>query len=263
MSPNTVQFSIITTCFNAAKTIEQTIQSVISSSAGYKVEHIITDAGSTDGTLDIIQKYKEHLTIVEATGLNQSQGINCGLKAATGQIVSFLNADDTYQSDTLQLAWNAFSKEPEKRWLIGRCKIIDQNDQELQPWITAYKNVLLSSYSYPLLLCENFICQPSVFLKPSLFPDYGYFAENQNLVMDYEFWLRIGHKEQPIIINKQLSSFRRFMGTKSNANFVQQFKDDKAVAAKYARMHGHSWTIAVKYLNYLRTIGIYKILYRA
>ncbi len=258
-----MQFSIITTCYNAAKTIEQTIQSVITSSAGFEVEHIITDAGSTDGTLEILEKYKRHLKIVEAVGLNQSQGINRGLQAASGQIVAFLNADDTYQTDTLQLVWQEFNKYPDRRWLIGQCKIIDQNDQELQPWITAYKNLLLSKYSYAMLLTENFVCQPSVFLKPSLFNDYGYFAEDQNLIMDYEFWLRIGLKEKPIVINKQLSSFRRFMGTKSNANFVQQFIDDRQIARKYALKHGYLWTIPIKYLTFLKTICIYKLLYKA
>ena len=80
--------------------------------------------------------------------------------------------------------------------------------------------------------------------------------------MDYEYWLRIGYKESPIILSDYLASFRRFEGTKSNSGFTQQFKDDREVARRYAIESGKGWTIPVKYLNYLRTIGMYKILYR-
>lgn len=256
-----MQFSIVTTCFNAAQTIERTIQSVIESSVDFEVEHIITDAGSTDGTLDIIEKYKDHLTILEAKGLNQSQGINHGLRAAKGQILSFLNADDTYQPDCLKTVWHAFKKNHDRKWLVGQCKIIDQNDNEIQPWISKYKNLLLANYSYPLLLCENFICQPATFFRPELFSQYGYFAEDQNLVMDYEFWLRVAREQPPAVVNQHLSNFRRFLGTKSNANFLQQFIDDKAISYKYAKISGHNWTIPLKYFNYLKTIMIYKFLY--
>jgi glycosyltransferase involved in cell wall biosynthesis len=256
-----MKFSIVTTCFNAAATIEKTILSVIANSKDFPVEHIITDAGSTDGTLEIIEKYSSSLRILEAKALNQSEGINLGLKASTGDILAFLNADDTYQANTFKIVAEQFNQFTEQRWLAGSCKIINEQDQEMQPWITAYKNFLLANFSYPLLLTENMVCQPATFFKPSLFKEYGYFAEDQNLVMDYEFWLRIAIKDKPIVCKQHLANFRRFTGTKSNTNFVRQFQDDKEVARKYAIKNGFEWTIPIKYINYMRTIGIYKLLY--
>ena len=254
--------SIVTTSFNAAKTIRDTIESIINQKGSFEIEHIITDAGSKDGTLDIVASYGDRIRLVPAAGLNQAEGINAGLKAAQGEIVAFLNADDIYEENALAKVAEAFKANPDKNWLIGRCRIIDEQGKEMQSWITAYKNFLLSIYSYPLLLTENFVCQPAVFLRRDILAQYGYFAEDQHYVMDYEYWLRIGKDQQPIVVSDYLSSFRRFAGTKSNSGFVQQFKDDKAVANRYAMTSGLSWTIPVKYLNYLKTIGMYKLLYR-
>ena len=254
--------SIVTTSFNAARTIRETIESIANQKGPFDVEHIITDAGSTDGTLEIVSSYGDKVKLVPATGLNQAEGINAGLKQAQGEIVAFLNADDIYETNALAKVLQAFNSNPKKNWLIGRCRIINEQGQEMQSWITTYKNILLKLYSYPLLLTENFICQPSVFLRREILAKYGYFAEDQHYVMDYEYWLRIGKEESPIVISEYISSFRRFEGTKSNSGFVQQFKDDRAVAKRYAISTRKYWTIPVKYLNYLKTIGMYKLLYR-
>lgn len=254
--------SIITTSFNAGKTIKRTIDSIASQVGEFEIEYIITDAGSTDQTIEIISSYSDKVRLVAAAGLNQSEGINAGLKLARGEIVAFLNADDTYEDGAFTKVVEAFKTYTSRRWLIGRCRIIDEQDREIQPWITAYKNLLLKFYSYPLLLTENFICQPAVFFKRDVLEEYGYFAEDQHYVMDYEYWLRLGRKETPIILSDYIASFRRFAGTKSNSGYLKQFKDDRNVAKKYALNTGYSWTIPIKYLNYLKTIGMYRYLYR-
>lgn len=254
--------SIITTCYNAAATIGETIESVRNQVGSFEVEHIITDAGSTDGTLDILGSYGDSLRLVPAQGLKQTEGINAGLKAAQGDILAFLNADDVYERDALQRVVAAFSTQVNRNWLIGQCRIIDEQGHEMQSWITAYKNLLLRYYSYPLLLTENFICQPAVFFRRKIIDQFGLFDEKQHYVMDYEYWLRIGQQERPIILKDYLACFRRFPGTKSNSGFMRQFKDDRTVAQSYAIRSGHWWTIPVKYLHYLKTIGIYRFLYR-
>lgn len=254
--------SIITTCYNAASTIRETIESIHNQRGSFKIEHIITDAGSQDGTLQILESYGNALHLEPANGLNQTQGINAGLKVAKGDIIAYLNADDLYKKDAFQKVVEAFSSNPDKKWLVGRCDIIDETGREMHPWISNYKTLLLRRYSYPLLLTENFICQPAVFLRRSILDEFGLFDENQHYVMDYEYWLRIGQKEQPIILEDSLASFRRFTGTKSNSGYLQQFRDDLDIAKVYAIKSANLWTIPIKYFNYLKTIGIYRILYR-
>jgi glycosyltransferase involved in cell wall biosynthesis len=257
-----MRISIVTTCFNSASTIRDTIESIVSQSGDFELEYIITDAGSKDATRDIIAEFGDKIRLIDATGTNQSQGINLGLREATGEIVAFLNADDVYEPGTLGRVAQAFAANPDRQWLVGQCKIIDGQGREMHSVISSYKNLLLKNYSYSLLLIENFICQPAVFLRRGVLERYGYFSEQENLVMDYEYWLRIGLENKPIVINEPLSGFRRIEGTKSNTNYRVQFLDDLRVGVRAARRQKRHWTIPFKALSYARTVMIYPFLYR-
>jgi len=256
-----MKISVVTTCFNAAPTIERTIESILGQQGNFELEYLVTDAGSTDGTLDIIARYGDRIRSVEARGLNQSAGINRGLQASTGDIVAFLNGDDVYAPGALEDVARRFTGEPDRLWLIGECDIIDEFDQVQTSWISWYKNLLLHRYSYLTLLTENYVCQPAVFLRRAALERYGFFSEDENLVMDYEYWLRIGKENRPIVVPKRLASFRRMSTTKSNSRFLQMFEDDLRVALRYARQHGLGFISPLKYLMYLKTIGIYRFLY--
>ena len=257
-----MKVSIVTTCFNSASTIRATIESILSQQGDFELEYIVTDAGSKDATLSIIREYGEKIRLIDATGTNQSQGINRGLREATGDIVAFLNADDVYEPGAIQKVVEAFRGEPTKLWLAGQCKIIDGAGKELHSPITNYKNFLLRHYAYWLLLIENFICQPSVFLRRETLARVGYFSEDENLVMDYEYWLRIGPEHPPIVLESYLAGFRRIEGTKSNTAYSCQFRDDLRVAVTAAKRTGYSWTMPFKWISCARALAIYPFLYR-
>ncbi len=97
-----MKISVITVCYNSADTIEQTIQSVVGQNY-YDLEYIVIDGGSVDGTLAIIEKYRESVSLVVS---EPDHGIydamNKGLERCTGDIVAFLNSDDWYEKGTLQ-----------------------------------------------------------------------------------------------------------------------------------------------------------------
>jgi len=257
-----MRLSIVTTCYNSASTIRDTIESIVSQQGDFELEYIITDAGSKDATRAIIAEFGDKVRLIDATGTNQSQGINRGLREATGEIVAFLNADDVYEPGALQRVAKAFAENPNRQWLVGQCKIIDGQGREMHSVISRYKNLLLRNYCYSLLLIENFICQPAVFLRRAVLDRYGYFSEQENLVMDYEYWLRIGLEHKPIVINEPLAGFRRIEGTKSNTNYRIQFLDDLRVGVRAARKQRRHWTIPFKALSYARTVMIYPFLYR-
>lgn len=258
-----MKISIVTTCFNSSKTIRATIESILSQQGDFELEYIITDAGSTDSTLSIIAEYGSRITLINAQGTNQSQGINMGLRAATGDIVAFLNADDVYRPNALQTVTTAFRVDRDKLWLIGQCPIIDEQGNEFHGLISQYKNLCLRHYSYWLLLIENFVCQPAVFLRREALDRVGYFAENEQFVMDYDYWLRIGRISDPIAVESALAGFRRIEGTKSNSSYPKQFRDDMRVGILAARKSiVYWWTIPFKALSYARTMAIYPFLYR-
>ena len=126
-----MKISIVTTCLNADSTIKKTIESIHSQEGDFEIEHIITDAGSTDKTLEIIASLGAKIKLLDAKGLNQSEGINLGLKNATGDIQAFLNADDIYEPGTFQKVITSFENSPDKKWIIGKCRVIDEDDKEI------------------------------------------------------------------------------------------------------------------------------------
>eukprot|EP01137_Pigoraptor_chileana_P014138 Opistho-2@68415 len=95
-----MKVSIITVCYNSAKTIEKTIQSVISQTHP-DIEYIIIDGLSSDQTLQIIEQYREGISIlVSEKDKGMYNAMNKGITLATGDIVGILNSDDFFSSDT-------------------------------------------------------------------------------------------------------------------------------------------------------------------
>lgn len=99
----TPKFSIITVTYNAADTVEDTIQSVIAQTY-HHVEYIIVDGASKDGTMDIVRRYRDRITtVVSEPDRGLYDAMNKGMRLATGDYLCFLNAGDSFhEDDTLQ-----------------------------------------------------------------------------------------------------------------------------------------------------------------
>jgi glycosyltransferase involved in cell wall biosynthesis len=252
-----MKISVITPSFNQAAFIERTILSVLEQNYP-DLEYIVMDGGSTDGTLEILKKYADKIIWQSEKDNGQSDAINKGLKIATGEILAYLNSDDTYAPGALQKVADFFANNPDKSWVYGKCKIINEKDAEIRKPITAYKNWLLKNYSYPKLLSENFISQPATFWKRGIHAKLGFFDENEHFCMDYEFWLRIGQKYSAGVINNYLANFRYYSLSKSGSVNKKQFQDELRLAKKYG--DDHPLSIFLHKLNYYKITGIYWLL---
>lgn len=252
-----MKISIITPSYNQAQFIERTILSVLNQNYS-NLEYIIIDGGSTDGTVEILKKYSDRIIWKSEKDAGQSDAINKGLKIATGEIVAFLNSDDTYEPNTLQKISDFFENNLEKKWVYGKCKIINENDQEIRRPITWYKNLLLKKYSYSKLLSENFISQPAVFWKREIHAELGYFNEQEHFCMDYEFWLRLGAKYPASVINDYLANFRYYANSKSGSVNKKQFQDELRLAKKFGT--DYPLSIILHKVNYYKIVFIYQFL---
>ncbi len=102
------QISIITITFNSGKTLERTIQSVISQNYE-QLEYLIIDGGSTDNTMDIVKKYHDHISFsISEPDHGISDAFNKGIHYATGEIIGIINSDDTLLPGALDAIANAY-----------------------------------------------------------------------------------------------------------------------------------------------------------
>ena len=104
--------------------------------------------------------------------------------------------------------FESFEKNPNLNWCIGQYKIINDKNIEIKKPIKLYKNFRLKHYNFTNLITENFIPSMSVFWKKSINNEIGYWDTKIINCNDYDMWLRIAIKYNPIIINKNLSYFR-------------------------------------------------------
>jgi glycosyltransferase involved in cell wall biosynthesis len=252
-----VKISIISPCLNAAPFIERTIQSVLGQRGDFELEYLIVDGVSTDGTLDIIGRYEGQLRWLSERDPGQASAINKGLKIATGDVVAFLNADDLYTPGALARVAATFAN-PQTQWAFGQCDIIDTNDRPLRTLITSYKNYHLRRGTRRRLLAENFISQPAVFWRRSVMDEIGFLDENEFFVMDYEYWLRLWQKYEPIFIEEHIASFRWYEVSKSGAGFSRQFADELRVAKAYA--NGTILPILLHRINYVKIVSTYTLM---
>jgi len=251
--------SIILPNLNQAKYIKEALDSVLNQKGNFKLEVIAVDGGSTDGSVDILKEYGREIKWISEKDRGQSDAINKGLKMAKGNILAYFNSDDLYEDGAIQTVVDFFLRNPRVKWIYGKCRIIDENGKEIRQFIKWYKHFLGRRYSYKKLLAENFIAQPTVFFKKEVFESAGFFDINQHLVMDYDYWLRIGKKYPVSFIEKYLARFRFHPLSKSNMNLRRQFKEDLEVAKRYA--HGnYKFSIFLHYINYIKIIFCYGIM---
>lgn len=254
-----MRISVITTNFNTAKYLEDTIKSVITQKGDFELEYIITDGASTDNSLDIIKKYKDKLKYISEKDNGQSDGINKGLRMATGDIVAFLNSDDLFTEDSLQKVITYFKENPECMWLTGYCKIIDQNGKEIKKYITEYKNRKLKNFTLNQLLIENCISQPATFWRKSVIEEIGYIDETLHYSMDQEYWARMASRYKLHLIPEYLAEFRFTSDTKTGSSVKKTLKESRMIAKKYTKSN---LVLILQWFSNTKRIISYKYLSR-
>lgn len=151
------KFSIITVTYNAGAVLEDTIQSVITQT--YRnVEYIILDGGSKDHTLDIINRYREHIhTLVSEPDKGLYDAMNKGIRLATGDYLCFLNAgDELHEDDTLQLMVHSITGTELPDVLYGETAIVDEEGHFLRMRrLSAPENLNWKSFKDGMLVCHQ------------------------------------------------------------------------------------------------------------
>ena len=178
--------SIVTPSLNRADVIAEAIASVLAQDYS-AIEYLVIDGGSTDGTLDILRSYDGRVAWVAEPDGGQSAAINKGWRLANGEILAWLNTDDTYLPGAVQRVVAFLRAHPGVDAVYGDCLYVDSNGTPLRPYPTR-------QYSYQDLVRStiNYLPQPATFVRRRVLETVGYLDETLHYVMDLDYWLRVG-----------------------------------------------------------------------
>ena len=182
------RITIITPSYNQSEYLEKTILSVLNQNYP-NLEYVIIDGGSTDGSVEIIKKYEKYLAYwVSEMDNGQTDAINKGLEKATGELVAWQNSDDVYMPGAFTKVVKCFLEETKAEVFFGNFWLIDSFDNII-------RDIRFTPFSFKCSLLEGIgITNQAAFWKRELFEKYGYLNTSFEYAMDFEWWLRLGHK---------------------------------------------------------------------
>lgn len=213
--------SIITVVYNGVATIEQTIQSVLNQT--YKnIEYIIIDGLSTDGTQQIIEKYRQFIAYyVSEKDDGLYDAMNKGIQQATGEVIGILNSDDWYDNYAVEKAVD-YLAEYDVGIVYGRLMLVyPDGSQRLE------KLLPLETLWY-----QTSVSHPTVFVKKSIYEYFGSFRVEYKIAADYELLLRLYCEEVEFgFIDSVLTYFR--VGGISAQKSEQSYQESLAISRIY------------------------------
>jgi len=194
--------SIITPSFNQSRYVEATINSVLSQDYP-NIEYMILDGDSQDGTVEIIKKYENKLAWwVSEKDKGQTDAINKGFARAKGEILAWLNSDDTYEPGAISAAVKYLQEHPEAGMVYGDCNFINEAGRVIGRFGSAQTNEHLLRRGYV------HIPQQTMFFRAELWKQVGPLDPSFYFAMDYDLWTRISALSELKYVPQTWANFR-------------------------------------------------------
>ncbi len=260
------KISIVTPSFNQGKYIEQTICSVLDQNYP-NLEYIIIDGGSTDGTLDIIKKYKSKLTYwISEPDKGQTDAINKGFAKCTGEIFNWINSDDYYEPGCFEKL-NALFSSPSVNVVCG--KEWSFNNDKPQQKILSPGSIIKENIFETIRV--GIIDQPCTFFRRSTIEAFFPLDNSLCYVMDRQLWwnylLRFGQEDilQTVEIFTNFRLHPRSKSVEAGALFEHEFDRLKLSLLTQLKapvvleqqilnrdlLLNHKWSIEIKPVNFI------------
>lgn len=209
--------SVIIPTFNYAEFISDSIDSVLTQT--FKdLEIIVVDDGSTDNTKDILQKYSNKIKYYYQDNKGPASARNMGIKKATGSYVCFLDSDDIFIPNKLQIQIDTFNSISKQNTALLYSNFTSVN-KKLNLNIQHYQCPKFKCHGHALdyLKSHNFINTSTVMIRKDYLYDVGLFDEQLKYLEDYALWLKLGLKYEFFHISNFLVKTRSH-----NKNYSRQ-----------------------------------------
>lgn len=227
--------SIVTPSLNQAATIEATLRSVRRQTYP-RIEHIVIDGGSTDGTIEILKRVEGETGLRWRSGPDDGMydAVNAGMRLAAGEIVTYLNSDDILLPWAVESAVAALER--------TRADLVFGDALRLDEVTSRLEIKLQIPFDVQRLAEHGSLVQPAVFWRRSIADALGDFDAGLQYVGDLDYWLRAGKSAEIIRIEEVLALYRTHPDAKTSRSKAAMRSEEMIVRRRYRR--GGRWSIA-------------------
>jgi glycosyltransferase involved in cell wall biosynthesis len=251
--------SIVTSSYNQAEFIGRTIESVRTQDYP-NVEHIVVDGMSTDGTIDVLARYP-HLHVIREPDRGQADAINKGFRVSTGDILGFVNSDDTLEPGAVSAVVKAIDPKAGRHIVMGRCRFIDEHDRFLG---VEHPSAFESHRRVLEIWKGHCLPQPSTFWTREVWERSGPLNVDEQLMLDYDLFCRFSRHFTFHRLDRVLSNYRLHTAAKtSSVTDAERLEQAITVSRRYwgTPLSLSYWPIYTSYLRFrlnrrARAVGV-------
>lgn len=220
-------FGIVMPSYNTARHIGEAISSVLEQEHS-GVDFLVMDGGSTDQTLEVLRSFGERIRWVSQKDAGQSDAIRRGFDQTSGEILGWLNADDTLAPGALRRVAEFFAAHPEIAMVYGDANYIDAAGAPIGPCahIEPFNTARLFHYS-------DFIVQPAAFFRRSAYRAVGGLDPTLHFAMDYDLWIKLARQFEIAYLPGHLANYRWLTDNKTAVGGFRRLDEITAMAARH------------------------------
>jgi glycosyltransferase involved in cell wall biosynthesis len=234
--PSQPLVSLITPSLNQGEYLEETIRSVLEQDYP-RLEYFVIDGGSTDNSLEIIEKYKSRLDYwVSEADQGQSHAINKGLKRAAGDFLGWINSDDVLLPGAIRRGVEALQAYPDVDVVYGRLERIDEQGRPVPTPILPKDKVVFDRQN---MLVECTVNQAGALWRRTIMEKAGLLNEELRYAMDYEYWIRLAIAGGRFLrLDEPVARFRLSKASKTVGQAQQMAEEGMQIIRRFAGQPG-------------------------
>lgn len=221
------RFSVVMPSFNQAAFIERSLQSIADQSWA-DTEVWVMDGGSSDGTVAILERQPPWVRWISEPDRGQGDAVNKGWARCQGEILGWLNSDDTYLPGCFDRVAAELDAHPEAGGVCGDVKMTDPDDRVL-----AVRRCGAFNTRHLIRMGTCYVFQPTVFLRRQVVEAVGPLDLTLRHAMDYEYWIRVGRKFQISYVPQPLATWRLHGASKTVSDRARQIREGREVRSRY------------------------------
>lgn len=228
--------SIVTPSFNQGGWLEEAIRSVLDQDYP-RVEYLVMDGGSSDGTLDVLRRYDGRFAWTSGPDGGQAQALRTGFARTRGSILGWLNADDAYRPGTIASAVAAFAANPGAGLVFGNAEFMDAGGKPLGPaaQVTPFDD------ARHLLQLGDCVVQPAAFFRRAAYDEVGGLDAALHWTMDYDLWLRLVQRRPALHLDRTLARVRCTPTTKTASGGWKRLAEIEEVIRRHGGAGLPAW----------------------